>query len=68
MLLDWTFPGRSQEDSLAGLLALGCCPRVIVLSTRMEMKEEALKAGADAFVSKGDSPQKLLEAVRGLEH
>jgi hypothetical protein len=34
----------------------------------MEMKEEALKAGADAFVSKGDSPQKLLGAMRGLEH
>ena len=34
----------------------------------MEMKEEALKADADAFVSKGDSPQKLLEAMRGLEH
>jgi hypothetical protein len=29
----------------------------------MEMKEEALKAGADAFVSKGDSPQKLLEVI-----
>ena len=33
----------------------------------MEMKEEALKAGADAFVSKGDSPKKLLEALEAVQ-
>jgi DNA-binding NarL/FixJ family response regulator len=29
---------------------------------------EALAAGADAFVSKGDSPQKLLTALEEVYH
>jgi hypothetical protein len=37
--------------------------RLIVLSTWAEVKEIALAAGADAFVSKGESPDKLLEVL-----
>jgi two-component system response regulator DesR len=33
--------------------------RIVVLSSRMEDRERALHAGADAFVSKGDAPEAL---------
>jgi two-component system, NarL family, response regulator DesR len=36
---------------------------VIVLSMYLEYQEAALAAGADAFISKGDPPERLLEAL-----
>jgi two-component system, NarL family, nitrate/nitrite response regulator NarL len=36
---------------------------VIVLSMYREYQEAALAAGADAFISKGDSPEGLLKAL-----
>jgi DNA-binding NarL/FixJ family response regulator len=60
LLLDWEVAGR-QGDGL--MLAIGrCCPAlsVIVLSGRA-----ALAAGADAFVSKGDPPERLLAVMDG---
>ena len=66
-LLDWELPGHSNNTFLADLRTLDCCPKVIVLSSRIEVKEKALKAGADAFVSKGDSPAKLLEALEMVQ-
>lgn len=39
---------------------------IIVLSMFPEFKAEALAAGADAFVSKGDVPGKLREALTGI--
>jgi two-component system response regulator DesR len=37
--------------------------QVIVLSMYLEYQEAALAAGADAFISKGDPPERLLEAL-----
>ena len=67
VLLDWGLPGRSGNSSLSDLPPQACRPRVIVLSSRSEVKEKALKAGADAFVSKSDSPEKLLDALEALQ-
>jgi DNA-binding NarL/FixJ family response regulator len=40
--------------------------RILVLSLHSCCAEEALTAGADAFVSKGDTPERLLGAVASL--
>lgn len=65
VLLDWELSDGdgSVVDTLHAL-----CPhlRVIALSGRPEAREPALRSGADAFVSKGDPPERLLEAVRTL--
>ena len=63
ILLDWDLPDPSESDHIGELCSLNRNPRVIVLSTRIEAKEKALAAGADAFVRKGDAPEKLLEVL-----
>jgi DNA-binding NarL/FixJ family response regulator len=71
VLLDWELPGlRTAEPSISSgqslLSALRTfCPHllVIALSGRPEACQAALAAGADAFVSKGDPPERLLAAV-----
>ena len=64
VLFDWELPGRPRADIIAALYALDSRPKVIVLSTKLDVAEAALKAGADLFVSKGDPPAKLLSALR----
>jgi DNA-binding NarL/FixJ family response regulator len=72
ILLDWELPGESSADDgkLTGeeLLAqlIATCPtlKIIALSGRIEACQVALSAGADAFVSKAEPPERLLAALR----
>ena len=66
VLLDWELPGRPAAALLLALHGLTYHPRVIVLSTRPESESDALAAGADAFVSKSDPPERLLRSFRRL--
>lgn len=68
VLLDWELPGRPGDDLRSGICTQDSCPRLIVLSTWSEVKEMALAAGADTVVSKGDSPDKLLDALKEVNH
>jgi DNA-binding NarL/FixJ family response regulator len=63
ILLDWELPGMSADDLLSALRRK--CPDVLVvaLSGRVSARRAALAAGADAFVSKGDPPERLLSAI-----
>jgi DNA-binding NarL/FixJ family response regulator len=40
--------------------------KIVVLSLHTDGLQDALAAGADAFVSKGESPRRLLEAITAL--
>jgi DNA-binding NarL/FixJ family response regulator len=64
VLLDWDLPGSRPTDLLAALRSI--CPDLVVtvLSSRPGRRRLALSAGADAFVSKGDSPELLLAVLR----
>ena len=66
VLLDWELPGRPAAALLLALHRLDYHPRVIVLSTRPELEQGARDIGADGFVCKGDSPERLLHVFRGL--
>ncbi len=66
LLLDW---------SLAHLAALGplttlrqSCPhlKIIAMSSRPEACREALQAGVDAFISKSDPPEHLLQTLHNI--
>jgi DNA-binding NarL/FixJ family response regulator len=56
----------SGQHLLSALHSLGCHLKVIALSGHVEAREEALTAGADAFVSKGDPPEQLLTTLRTI--
>jgi DNA-binding NarL/FixJ family response regulator len=68
VLLDWELPGLTTIGSLPGLHRI--CPNllVIVLSGRPEAKRDALAAGADAFVSKADPPERLLATLHDMNN
>lgn len=63
LLLDWSLPGIPAPDLLRELRRVCGEIAVIVLSEKPEIKPAALAVGADAFVSKGDPPEHLLEAI-----
>jgi DNA-binding NarL/FixJ family response regulator len=64
VLLDWSLHRSERLDLLPALRC--CCPglAVVVLSGQPEAEQEALDAGADAFISKADPPERLLAAIR----
>ncbi len=66
LLLDWELADVDAEATLRRLRKV--CPHlcIIALSAKDEMREAALKAGADAFVSKADPPERLLAAIAGF--
>jgi DNA-binding NarL/FixJ family response regulator len=66
VLLDWELPGMSAEALLATIRR--ACPdlRVIFMSGKDELREAALRAGADVFAYKADPPEKLLRLIREL--
>ena len=66
VLLDWELPGRPVAALLFALNRLDAKPKVIVLSARPEAEQEAMTVGADAFVSKGEPPERLLVVFHDL--
>jgi DNA-binding NarL/FixJ family response regulator len=67
VLLEWDLlrqlPGQSGESALDHLRTASPESFVVAVSGLPEARREALAASADAFVSKGDPPEKLLAAV-----
>lgn len=66
LLLDWELPGRPAAALLFSRNGCGIESKVIVLSKRPESEKAALEAGADAFISKGEAPERLLSTFRRL--
>jgi DNA-binding NarL/FixJ family response regulator len=66
MLTFYNHP-ESVEDLIHELHS--CIPRpvVVVMGSQPEYGRLLLKAGADAFVSKGDQPEWLLETLQKFE-
>jgi DNA-binding NarL/FixJ family response regulator len=63
VLLDWKLPGMAGQDLLVALRQTCTTVRIVVLSGQPEAEQDALCAGADAFVSKTDPPERLLTAI-----
>ncbi len=67
VLLEWDLPGQPTEDLLPAVRGLDHRLEVIILSGRPELEPRARAAGADAFVSLCDPPQRLLAALQAIE-
>jgi DNA-binding NarL/FixJ family response regulator len=63
VLLDWTLPGLDEDGTLLTLRQIHPEVSVIVLSGRPEARKSALAAGANAYVSKVEPPERLLTAI-----
>ncbi len=68
VLLSWGLPGPAGTDLLAALRSICDNLYVIVLSGRPEARQAILDAGANAFISKVESPERLLAAIAAAEH
>ena len=66
VLLDWELRGRPATALLFAAHTPSFRPKTIVLSGRPESEQAVLAAGADAFVSKADPPERLLSTLREL--
>lgn len=66
VLVDWYLPGRPGRDIVADLHTLERRPQIVVLSVEPGVEGEAQAAGADAFVSKGEPPDKLVAILRTM--
>jgi len=66
VLHDWELPGMPAEVLLKTLRETYQGLRVISLSGHNELCQVALEAGADAFASKTEPPERLLVHIREL--
>ncbi len=63
VLLDWELSAQGGATALVGLRMARPGLAIIALSSNPESRRAALAAGADAFVSKGDPPERLMDSV-----
>jgi DNA-binding NarL/FixJ family response regulator len=68
VLLSWGLPGLAGADLLTVLRSICDDLYVIVLSGRPEARQVILDAGANAFISKVEPPERLLAAIASAEH
>jgi DNA-binding NarL/FixJ family response regulator len=66
LVLDWDLPGLNQDRGLAELRALNPPVKIVVLSARAEARQQALAAGADAFVSMVEPPEMMLSTIHNI--
>jgi DNA-binding NarL/FixJ family response regulator len=66
VLMDIRMPEIDGLDATRGIKSRWPEIKVLVLSLYEDRQEEAWAAGADLFVSKGESPQRLLRALSSL--
>ena len=67
IVLDWRLPGLKRIGCLSAIRA--CRPELVIiaLSSRPELSQAALDAGADAFVSKIDPPERLIGTIERFQ-
>jgi len=66
ILFDWNIPGRRGEALIEILHSLEPRPRVIIMSTKLDVGRVSLATGADAFFSKGEDANRLIETLQAL--
>ncbi|HET7079751.1 MAG TPA: response regulator transcription factor [Chloroflexia bacterium] len=66
LLLDWGMVAAQATTLVPALHATWPGLHIIALSGRTEVEPAVLQAGADAFISKTDPPERLLEALQAV--
>jgi DNA-binding NarL/FixJ family response regulator len=67
LLIDWDLLPNSPTSSLDTIRKACPAALVIILISHLDARQQAaLSAGADAFISKGESPQRVAERLRSV--
>jgi CheY-like chemotaxis protein len=66
ILMDARMPRMSGLDAARHIKKQSETVKIIIISMYSDLDAEALAAGADAFVSKSDAPEKIKQALEGL--
>lgn len=66
IILDWELPGRPVRQRVALLRALVPGLKVVALSTHPELKQAALREGADVFICKMEPPIIILDRLHKI--
>jgi DNA-binding NarL/FixJ family response regulator len=67
LLIDWELLPNSATAALKKLRKACPAALVIVLISHLDARQQAaLSAGADAFISKGEMPERLVERLRAV--
>ena len=66
VLLDWNLPDMAGEKVLFSLHRNRQNLPVIILSGQLEVKAQALEAGANAFFCKANPPNQLVETIQNV--
>jgi len=66
VIIDWDIPGRSISQFVKEVRKLKIPIGIILLGTKLELRQCALQTGADACVAKGSPPEALLKSFRDI--
>ncbi|HEY4688217.1 MAG TPA: response regulator [Anaerolineae bacterium] len=64
LVVHWSLLPPEAGAALAELRVACPAVRVVVLSGQLDARQAALAAGADAFISKGETPDRVAERLR----
>jgi DNA-binding NarL/FixJ family response regulator len=66
LLMDWELPGLLGSEAICNFKEI--CPQmaVVAMSSQIDARKTALDAHADAFVSKGDPPEAIINTLRSI--
>jgi DNA-binding NarL/FixJ family response regulator len=65
-LMDARMPKMSGLEAVRHIKAKSPAIRVAILSMYSDLQSKAIEAGADAFVGKGDPPEKIRETLQNM--
>jgi DNA-binding NarL/FixJ family response regulator len=64
LLVDWDLLPSAPGAALDELRKACPAALVIILISHLDARQQALSAGADAFISKGETPERVAERLR----
>jgi DNA-binding NarL/FixJ family response regulator len=67
VLLDWELPGLPVVQLLRLLRSEQPSLKIIAMSSRPEVQQQARELGAEAFLSKSDPPEQVLAVIRSCD-
>jgi DNA-binding NarL/FixJ family response regulator len=66
VILDWELPGAPKWDRVAALHEAVPALKVVITSSRPEVAQKALAAQADAYISKSEPPEQMMQVLREI--